>query len=362
MALVIKDRVRETTTSVGLGPVTFLGAATGHQAFSSIGDGNDCYYCETDGTNWEVGAGRYTLSTNSMTRIAIWDSSNGGAAVNWGPGTKDIFITAPGMSVVQMQANSSLFVSGKPAIVAASPVVLTCPTTSATLARTDAAQAFSGTQGFKGLVALEGGVSELQSTQTGATYTVADGDIWMLANVGGTITYTLPNPVTSTGRRLGFRTITANAVVSAGSNVSKNGVVGTSILDAYVGSWAILQSNGTNWQIVANSELASLAASGDITQTRLGGMWEDIAPFVNIARFDRVFVGAACVNDGKLTNVVDDWLEALNGNTTSNTQLAATSPFGLIGVLGGSQSVDFAGANDGCIVETVWGINNNITL
>jgi hypothetical protein len=44
MALVLKDRVKETTTTTGTGTLTLLGASTGYQAFSAIGDGNTCYY------------------------------------------------------------------------------------------------------------------------------------------------------------------------------------------------------------------------------------------------------------------------------------------------------------------------------
>jgi hypothetical protein len=59
MALVLKDRVQETTTTTGTGVVTLDGAATGFQAFSAVGSGNETYYTITDGTDWEVGIGPY---------------------------------------------------------------------------------------------------------------------------------------------------------------------------------------------------------------------------------------------------------------------------------------------------------------
>jgi hypothetical protein len=59
MALVLKDRVQETTTTTGTGVITLDGATTGFQAFSAVGSGNDTYYTITDGTNWEVGVGMY---------------------------------------------------------------------------------------------------------------------------------------------------------------------------------------------------------------------------------------------------------------------------------------------------------------
>jgi hypothetical protein len=95
MALVVKDRVKETTTTTGTGTLTLAGAVTGFQAFSVIGDGNTTYYTITDGTNWEVGIGTYTSSGTTLSRDTILESSNAGSAVNWGAGDKDVFCTYP---------------------------------------------------------------------------------------------------------------------------------------------------------------------------------------------------------------------------------------------------------------------------
>lgn len=98
MSLVVKDRVRETTTASGTGPVTLLGAVVGYQSFAAIGNGNSTYYCIADqgGANWEVGIGTYTASGTTLSRTTVLDSSNGGALVNFGVGvTKDVFVTQP---------------------------------------------------------------------------------------------------------------------------------------------------------------------------------------------------------------------------------------------------------------------------
>lgn len=94
------------------------------------------------------------------------------------------------------------------------------------------------------------------STQTAATYTVVDSDQSLTANFAGTVTYTLPAPSGfNIGRRLNFRTITANTVVSASANVAQlatgAGTVSTAILSATAGKWAELVSDGTYWQIIA---------------------------------------------------------------------------------------------------------------
>jgi hypothetical protein len=97
MALVLKDRVKETSTTTGTGTFTLAGASTGFQSFSSIGDGNTTYYAIAlqGGSEWEVGIGTYTLSGTTLARTAILASSNSGSAVNFSAGTKEVFVTLP---------------------------------------------------------------------------------------------------------------------------------------------------------------------------------------------------------------------------------------------------------------------------
>lgn len=100
MAIIVKDRVKETTATTGTGTLTLAGAADGFQAFSVIGDGNKTFYTITDGTDWEVGIGTYTLSGTTLSRDTILESSNSGSAVIWGVGDKDVFVTYPAEKAV----------------------------------------------------------------------------------------------------------------------------------------------------------------------------------------------------------------------------------------------------------------------
>lgn len=96
MAFVLKDRVKETTSTTGTGTLTLAGAAAGgFQTFAVIGNGNSTYYTISDGTDWEVGVGTYTSSGTTLSRDVILESSNSGSAVNWGAGDKDVFVTYP---------------------------------------------------------------------------------------------------------------------------------------------------------------------------------------------------------------------------------------------------------------------------
>jgi hypothetical protein len=76
MALVIKDRVKETTTTTGTGTLTLAGAVTGFDSFADVGDSNTTYYSCTDGTDFEVGIGTYTLSGTTLSRDTIFESSS----------------------------------------------------------------------------------------------------------------------------------------------------------------------------------------------------------------------------------------------------------------------------------------------
>lgn len=97
----VADRVAETTTTTGTGTVTLAGAKTGYQAFTTaFSTGAKVYYCITDNTDWEVGVGTFTTSGTTLSRDSIFASSNAGAAVNWGAGTRDVFCTAPMQSIV----------------------------------------------------------------------------------------------------------------------------------------------------------------------------------------------------------------------------------------------------------------------
>lgn len=95
MALVLKDRVKETTTTTGTGTITLAGAATGYQSFAAIGDGNTTYYSISGGSQWEVGIGTYTASGTTLSRTTVLASSNAGALVSFSAGTKDVICTYP---------------------------------------------------------------------------------------------------------------------------------------------------------------------------------------------------------------------------------------------------------------------------
>jgi len=106
MALVLKDRVKETTTTVGTGTFQLQGAASGFRPFNDIGDGNFTYYAavtEAAIGEYEVGYGQFNATTQQISRSTIISSSNNNNLVNFSAGIKEIFCTYPGSrSVFQL--------------------------------------------------------------------------------------------------------------------------------------------------------------------------------------------------------------------------------------------------------------------
>ena len=99
MALVLADRVKETTTTAGTGTVTLDGASTGYQSFAVIGNANTTFYCIAGQTTseWEVGIGTYTSSGTLLARTTVLSNSAGTqpSALSFSAGTKDVFVTYP---------------------------------------------------------------------------------------------------------------------------------------------------------------------------------------------------------------------------------------------------------------------------
>lgn len=111
MALVVKDRVRENSTTTGTGTLTLTGAVSGFQTFSSaIGDGNTTWYAIVNNTEWEVGLG--TVGTGTLSRDTVLESSNSGSLVNFSSGTKDVFCTYPAEQSVYFNAPNKVAITG----------------------------------------------------------------------------------------------------------------------------------------------------------------------------------------------------------------------------------------------------------
>lgn len=115
MALIVDDRVKDTTTSTGTAAITLANSPpTGFVAFSTIGNGNTTYYTIAGQTTneWEVGIGTYTSSGFQLSRDTVLSNYLGTTAlVSFSAGTKDVFCTYPAEKAVY-QGNDNTVIPG----------------------------------------------------------------------------------------------------------------------------------------------------------------------------------------------------------------------------------------------------------
>lgn len=134
MALVVKDRVQETSTTAGTGTLTLGGAVAGYQSFTVIGNGNTTYYTIADSStgDWEVGIGTYTSSGTTLSRDTVLSSSNGGSLVTFSSNSKNVFVTYPSERSVYLDSAGSYPVQNTFNTLNATTATLTAGTVSTT--------------------------------------------------------------------------------------------------------------------------------------------------------------------------------------------------------------------------------------
>jgi hypothetical protein len=153
MSLIVADRIQETTNTTGTGAYTLGGAVAGFQTFASVASDTDTvYYSVTDNVDFEVGLGTYASGGGTITRTTVFSSSNSGSAVNWGIGTKNIFLTYPADKAVLEDASNNVTVGNNLIVggtvdgvdIAARDAVLTTTTNTANAALPKAGGTMTG--------------------------------------------------------------------------------------------------------------------------------------------------------------------------------------------------------------------------
>jgi hypothetical protein len=173
MALILADRVRETTTTTGTGSVTLGGAYTGFQTFlAGVANNNSTYYTIANVITgeWEVGIGTYTTAGNLLSRTTVLASSNSGSLVNFAAGSKDVFVTQPAERAVYIDSAGTTVNVG---ILAA--------TGDSSFTSTGALQISAGTTGQR----PTGAVGKIRWNSTLSQYEGYDGANWTL--LGGAV-------------------------------------------------------------------------------------------------------------------------------------------------------------------------------
>ena len=112
MALVVYDRVQETTATTGTGSVTLGGAVAGYQSFAVVGNGNTTFYCLVNGTQWEVGIGTYSTTGPTLARTTVLSNSNGNTSPITLSGGSQVFVTYPSEKSVNLDSSGNVSALG----------------------------------------------------------------------------------------------------------------------------------------------------------------------------------------------------------------------------------------------------------
>jgi len=110
MALVLNDRVKQTTTTSGTGAFALSGTSQGFDTFAAgIGNDNETYYAayENGTSNWEVGRGTLDATSANLARTEVISSSNSDSPVNFTGNSTEVFCTLPASKSVYLDASGN---------------------------------------------------------------------------------------------------------------------------------------------------------------------------------------------------------------------------------------------------------------
>lgn len=362
MALVIKDRIKETATTTGTGTFTLGGAVSGFQAFSEIGDGNTTYYCIEHATEneFEVGLGTYTLSGTTLARTTIITSSNAGNAVNFSAGDKNVFVTVPATKTINKDASDNIVFSAPLEISTSSGDALkvTTSTGRADLWLTD-------TDTTAGQVRLRGDANNLVFITNTTERGRVDGDgrllIGKTTNAIGTAGHTLQGD--------GFFSATRSAAYAAGFNrLSDDGEIvqffkdgtavgsigsrgsGTSFITLKASSGSGSGLTGSDNAILPMDESALADNNTDLGSSSYrfkdlyvgGNIFTDSAMLWNVSAADSAHQRADARDDGTNFSRLH-WYGVRDNGTTSNFRHAWYDGSSYINVTAASGQVGFGG-------------------
>ena len=316
MALVLADRVKETTTTTGTGTVTLLGASTGFQSFAAVGNANTTYYtiAAQTGTEWEVGIGTYTSSGTTLARTTVLSSSNSGSPVNFSAGTKDVFVTYPSSRSIYADGTVLTATNSSVLPVANGGTGLTAGTSGGVLAFTATGTLASSTALAASALVIGGGAGAAPSTTTTGTgvvtalgvntgtagaFVVNGGALGSPSSVGTMPAFTLGGTIAGGGNQINnvvigastplagnFTTVNTTGIITItipGTGIPTNLAVNTTAgaangmsiearADETGGTRLVQTSTTYNTSPVGATDPPNIASAGTLVSARGGGL------------------------------------------------------------------------------------------
>ena len=289
MALVLNDRVRETSTTTGTGTLNLAGAVTGFESFvTGIGDNNTTYYAivNRSADEWELGVGTVDdQSTDTLARTTVLSSSNSDSAVDFSAGVKDVFVTLPASKSVHEDASANVTLPNDLLLASDSSVLKFGADSDTTLTHTD------GT----GLT--------LNSTNK---LTFRDAALYVNSSADGQL-----DIVADTEIQIAATTVDINGDVEISGDLTVSGddiTMGTNT------AGHLLIADGTNFNSVAATSLSEIStvANDDVflaVDTSGGGLKK-------VTR--STIVSGLAIGGVALSNIVEDTTPQLGGNLDTN--------------------------------------------
>jgi len=287
MALVLADRVQETTTTTGTGTVTLAGAVSGFQSFAAVGNANTTYYTIAGQTTseFEIGIGTYTTSGTTLSRDTILTSSNSNLAVNFSAGTKNVFVTYPASRSVYVNGTTITPTNSGILPVASGGTGITTTPTNGQLLVGNGTNYTVATLGSGTGISTTTGAGTLTVTNSGVTSNVAGTGI-SVSGATGAVTVT-NSGVTSIVAGTGISVSGATGAVTVTSTVTGATITGTTTSGTYyvVGttstSGSLTTASISNTNVVSyNASTGALSAVSHVSSSdeSLKTNWRDVEP------------------------------------------------------------------------------------
>ena len=330
MALVLADRVRETSATTGTGTFTLDGAVTGFQSFAAVGNANTTYYTIAGPNNneWEVGIGTYTASGTTLSRDTILDSSNGGSAVNFTAGEKQVFVVYPADKTVNADASDTVNIS-------------TLAVTSGTISSTPSADTDLVNKLYVDTIAAESihyhtPVLVESPTNLNATYNNGTAGVGAtLTNAGTQVELTIDGVFTSPGDRV---------LIYQQTNPIQNGVYVVTTVGTVSTNWVLTRATDADSYAPVDSTALGQGSGFFVTSGDTGAGETYVCNTEGTITFGTTDITFAQVSATQIYT-------AGTGLTLSSTEFSLTTPVALAN--GGTGSTTASGARTNLGLGTI---------